>query len=194
MGRFEDLLTKILAHYAGVDLKTFTRTGSAKPLWKEIEAMQKVRNGVVHRGERVPEETASLAIAVASALLDIILPQVLAKLELHLHDAAICNILHGVTVYVHFYPLPNGKPSISGSAELDLDKLDLSDMPDIITGRLRSDFSNEALAALRSVTGVLSMWLTSTVICYDIRLAPDSTTFRGTKAAITFAERISNNG
>jgi hypothetical protein len=194
-GRFEDLLTRILASYGGVNLETFTRTGSTKPLWREIQELQKARNGIVHRGEAIPEETATLAVAVASTLLETIFPQVLAKLDLHVHDpGTICNTLHGVDVHVYFHPLPATTPSVSGSVELDLDKLDLSDMPDTITGRLRGDFSNEALAALRSVTGVLTMWFTSTVICYDIQLSPDSSHFSGTKAEIRFSELTSTKG
>jgi hypothetical protein len=178
-----------------MDLKTFSRTGSTKPLWKEVQDLQTARNSVVHRGEHIPEEAATLAVAVASTLLENIFPQVLAKLDLHIHNPGIiCNTLHGVTVHVYFHPLPDATPTISGSAELDLDKLDLSDMPDTITGRLKGDFSNEGLAALRSVTGVLTMWFTSTVICYDVQLEPDSTRFKGMKADISFSELTSTKG
>jgi hypothetical protein len=189
MGRFEDLLTNILAQFGGVDLKSFTRAGSTKTLWKEIEEVQKARNAVVHRGESVPEETANLAVAIASTLLNNIFPLVLAKLDLHLHEPAmVCSKMHGVVAHVYFDPLPEQVPSISGSVEFDLDNLDLANMPEKITGKLRADFSNEAVAALHSAVCALPMWITSTMILYDIRIAPDSNNFIGTRAAVEIRE------
>jgi hypothetical protein len=93
MDRFQTILTEILARFGGVDLKTYTRADSSKTLWQEIGEIQKARNAVVHRGEAVDDATANLAIAVASTILTGIFPQVLQKLNLHLHDpGVVCGL------------------------------------------------------------------------------------------------------
>ena len=86
MERFQTLLTEILSQFGGVDLKVFRRPKSAKTLWQEIGEIQTARNAVVHRGEAVDDANTALAMAVAATLLKDIFPQVLAKLNLHLHD------------------------------------------------------------------------------------------------------------
>ena len=86
MDRFQTILTEILARFGGVDLKVFKRADSTKTLWYEIGEVQTARNAVAHRGESVDDAKAELAIAVAETLLKNIFPQVLAKLELHLHE------------------------------------------------------------------------------------------------------------
>jgi hypothetical protein len=86
MERFQTLLTVILAQFGGVDLKVFKRGDSAKTLWQEIGEIQTARNAVIHRGENADDAKAVLAIAVAATLLKDIFPQILAKLQLHLHD------------------------------------------------------------------------------------------------------------
>ena len=80
MVRFHGLLTEVLKHFGGVDLKTFKRTGSNRTLWQEIVEVQKARNGVIHRGENAEDSTAELAVAVAHSLLHGIVPQVVGKL------------------------------------------------------------------------------------------------------------------
>jgi len=86
MERFQTLLAEILTKFGGVDLKTYQRPGSGTSLWQEMVEIQKARNAVVHRGEATADSNAELAIAVAKTLLNQIFPQVLAKLELHLHE------------------------------------------------------------------------------------------------------------
>src|SRR6516225_3909949 len=63
MERFQKLLTEILAKFGGVDFKTLKRSGSVRPLWEEIGDVQKARNAVIHRGEKVADANADLAIA-----------------------------------------------------------------------------------------------------------------------------------
>jgi hypothetical protein len=95
MERFRTLLTEILAQFAGVDLMRYKRCDSAVELWKEIKEVQRVRNAVLHRGESVDDSNAELAIAVAETLLNGIFPQVLAKLNLHLHEPlTVCGQKH----------------------------------------------------------------------------------------------------
>lgn len=96
MDRFQTILTEILARFGGVDLKVFKRPDSARTLWQEIGEVQKARNAVIHRGETVDDANAALAIAVAATLLKEIFPQILANLDLHLHDPlTVCGGGHG---------------------------------------------------------------------------------------------------
>jgi len=95
MERFQTLLAEILAQFGGVDLKTYKRPDSAKALWQEIGEVLRLRNVVVHRGEPVDDANAELGIAVAATLLNSIFPQVLAKLDLHLHEPmTVCARTH----------------------------------------------------------------------------------------------------
>lgn len=94
MERFQTLLAEILTKFGGVDLKTYQRPGSGTSLWQEMVEIQKVRNTVVHRGEATADSNAELAIAVAKTLLNDIFPQVLAKLELHLHEPMTVCVRH----------------------------------------------------------------------------------------------------
>jgi hypothetical protein len=180
MERFEDLLAKILAQFGGVDLKSFKRAGSAKTLMTEVKEVQKLRNAVIHRGEKITESaTTTLAVAAASALLNNIFPEVLANLGLHLHAPGIvCSKLHVVSAHAYFYPFPE-HVAISGSVELDLDNLDLNNTPDTITGTLGADFSHQDVAALRSPACALTMCIASTL--YGVTLASDENTFTGLK-------------
>lgn len=62
---FHKLLSQILAEHGGVDLTTYTRAGVSKPFLQEIEAIQKCRDLIVHRGEPATRAQADQAIAVA---------------------------------------------------------------------------------------------------------------------------------
>jgi len=95
MGRFKFLLTGILSEFGGVDLMKYKRDGSPNTLWEEISAIQKARNGLIHEGKQAPDGTPALAISVAEALLNIIFPQVITKLGLHLHEnQTVCGSFH----------------------------------------------------------------------------------------------------
>ena len=103
MERFQTILTEILARFGGVDLKVFKRTHSEKTLWQEIGEVQKARNAVVHRGETVDDSCAVLGLAVASAILTGIFPQVVARLKLHLHDpVVVCGDSHSPFTQLSF--------------------------------------------------------------------------------------------
>jgi hypothetical protein len=98
MERFYRLLTEILSQFGGVDLRTFSRATSGKTLWQEIADVQAARNAVIHKGHPAEDATAQLAVAVAETLLKRIFPQVLTKLDLHLHEpVTVCAQLHPQT-------------------------------------------------------------------------------------------------
>ncbi len=92
MDRYRNLLLKVLQDHGGVDLNSFKRSGSSKPLWEEIKEVQKLRNDVMHRAEIVLKEKAEQALGIASEILETIFPKVISKMGLHLHDGfKICN-------------------------------------------------------------------------------------------------------
>jgi hypothetical protein len=108
LDRFSNLLFGLLDQIAGINLRSYCRENSTKTLWEELHLNQQVRNAVVHRAELTTGEAAETAIALASSVLDEIIPLVLDKLSMHLHDDhTICgrehfdpNILKGIEALI----------------------------------------------------------------------------------------------
>jgi hypothetical protein len=95
MDRFQKLLAGIVSEFTSFELSTLKRPDSSQTLWQEIKTVQEARNGVIHRGETVEEEMATRSIEIADMLLNVILPDVLSKLDLHIHPPiSICNEFH----------------------------------------------------------------------------------------------------
>jgi hypothetical protein len=95
MDRFQKLLAGIISEFTSFELSTLKRPNSSQTLWQEIKTVQEARNGVVHRGESVEEEMATRSIEIADMLLNVILPDLLSKMELHLHPPiTICSETH----------------------------------------------------------------------------------------------------
>lgn len=86
MDRYKDLLLQILREHGGVDLLSYMRSGSGKNIWQEIKSVQTKRNHIVHSAEVASEEETSLALSVASTILETLFPSVIRKMGLHLHD------------------------------------------------------------------------------------------------------------
>jgi hypothetical protein len=92
MDRYRKLLLQILQEHGGVDLENLIRSGSNKTLWEEIRAVQKIRNGVMHRAETASEAEAELALGVAAEILESVFPAILKHIGLHLHEGyRICS-------------------------------------------------------------------------------------------------------
>ncbi len=92
LSKFNDPLFRILSEYGGVDLKSFKRSGSSKPLWEEMQELQQRRNKIIHQADLVSKEEATKAIAIASEILEALFPSVVAKLGLHIHEnRRVCN-------------------------------------------------------------------------------------------------------
>lgn len=90
--KFRSLLFRILSEYGSIDLAQYKRSGSLRPLWEEIRAVQEQRNKIMHRADIVGEEESHQALSVASAVLDELFPSLIQKLGLHLHDGGrVCN-------------------------------------------------------------------------------------------------------
>jgi hypothetical protein len=86
MDRYKDLLLQILREHGGVDLLSYKRSGAARNIWEEIKAIQKKRNFVVHAAQSASGEEMSLALSVASTVVETLFPSVIKNMGLHLHD------------------------------------------------------------------------------------------------------------
>jgi len=86
MDRYKDLLLQILREHGGVDLLSYKRSGSGKNIWDEIKTVQTKRNHIVHAAQVASEEETSLALSVASTIVETLFPSVITKMGLHLHD------------------------------------------------------------------------------------------------------------
>jgi hypothetical protein len=80
--KFQSLLFGILREYGALDLSVFKRPGVAQTLWEETLTMQKLRNGVVHRGEAASSADAKKAIEIAATIVETLFPAVVSKLGL----------------------------------------------------------------------------------------------------------------
>jgi len=89
MDRYRKLILQLLRVHGGVDLDNFKRSGANKTLWEEIKNVQKIRNSIMHKAELASKEEATLALNVASEILDIMFPAVVTKIGLHLHEGFI---------------------------------------------------------------------------------------------------------
>jgi hypothetical protein len=95
MDRFQKLLAGIVSEFSSFELTTLKRPNSSQTLWQEIKIVQEARNAVVHRGEIADEEMARRSIEIANMLLNVVIPDVLSKLDLHTHPPmTICNKTH----------------------------------------------------------------------------------------------------
>jgi hypothetical protein len=79
---FKKALFGILKEVGGVDLPAFKRPGSSKTLWEEIANIRSQRNEVMHVAGQVPVVEAEHAIEIASTVLEVLFPKVIAELGL----------------------------------------------------------------------------------------------------------------
>jgi hypothetical protein len=79
---FKKALFGILKEVGGVDLPAFKRPGSNKTLWEEIANIRSRRNEVMHAAGQVPVAEAEHAIEIASTVLEVLFPKVIAELGL----------------------------------------------------------------------------------------------------------------
>ncbi len=75
LDRFKEILEHIFKDETivekrhSIDLLSYKRQDSNKSLWEEIKIIQSIRNNVVHKGDDVTSEEASMAIEVATVFL-----------------------------------------------------------------------------------------------------------------------------
>jgi hypothetical protein len=92
LDRFTEFLNQYVRTAAGIDLEAYARAGSTATLLSELRAVQRMRNGVLHRGETAERLHAMHAIAVASGVLEDIFTAVLASMQFHHHvDWKLCS-------------------------------------------------------------------------------------------------------
>lgn len=84
VNKFKKSLFHILHEHGGIDLNNFKRDGSLKPLWEEVALIRDRRNRIVHRAESATSEEAELAVAVASTVMETLIPSVLDRLGFEL--------------------------------------------------------------------------------------------------------------
>jgi hypothetical protein len=92
MDRYRELLIQTLREHGGVDLDTYKRAGSTKPIWEEIREVQNRRNLIVHRAELASTDHTALALGVAATIVEDLFPKVVQKMGLHIHEGfRICD-------------------------------------------------------------------------------------------------------
>jgi len=171
--RFRGFLIEILTHFGGVNLREFKRQGSEKTLWQEVTTVQDGRNSVLHAFKPVDASTADLAITVAVTLLSDIFPQVLRKLDLHLHDpGVVCSKKHTTTVRVALAASEGLRAyAFTWNVEIHGEVASAEDMPDLITGRLAGRPSEADLAAVRSGKVAMTIMEPPWPLRYQFRLS-----------------------
>jgi hypothetical protein len=82
--RFADLLSNILRDKLGIDLKVIQIQKYRKSLWTEFNRLNKIRNGILHRGQSADQKEANIAISVAEEFGANIFPKLLSNFSLSL--------------------------------------------------------------------------------------------------------------
>lgn len=73
--RYKTLLSRIFADLAEIDLASVKREGVESPLLDEVLSLQKLRNKIIHQGQKCSQGEAENALAVTSAVYsEIVLP------------------------------------------------------------------------------------------------------------------------
>lgn len=88
----KEKLSALLDQISGVDLKNYKRRPEFdETILAEFQSIQKKRNNVLHEGGKATLEDFDLSLAVSSAMIEDIFPQVVRKLGFHLHvDCRVC--------------------------------------------------------------------------------------------------------
>ena len=90
--KYRDLLLHLLRHHGDVDLHSYKRQDSRRPIWEEITEVKKKRDLIVHRAQTASISEAETALGVASTVIDTLFPTVVNKMGLHLHQGfRICD-------------------------------------------------------------------------------------------------------
>ena len=185
-GFFGAVLTGILKEFGGVDFDTFKRTRSAKILREEITEVRKARDSVVHGGGTVDLSMADFSITVAETILNEILPEVLKKVNLHLHPpGTVCGNRHTSNwrVVIRIGEFVSVR-SFSCVVELDEERLLLPFTPDRLTGRLISPVDDSDLAKMRSEVAFMTLEHEGERVRYKIEICPDSSEFVASKILV----------
>jgi hypothetical protein len=92
--KYRDLLFHLLRQHGDVDLHSYKRKDSSRPIWAEITEVKKKRNLIVHSAQTASNSEAKMAFGVASTVIDTLFSTMVSKMGLHLHQGfRICNDL-----------------------------------------------------------------------------------------------------
>ncbi|MBD9357389.1 hypothetical protein [Methylomonas albis] len=80
--RYEKLLAVIFRELSGVELSSVKKNDVSESLLSECKSLQKVRNSIIHRGERCSQEAAKNGLDVAVAVYSQIVVPVLSSIQL----------------------------------------------------------------------------------------------------------------
>jgi len=90
--KYRDLLLHLLREHGDVDLYSYKRPDSRQLIWEEIADVKKKRNLIVHQAQTATSDEASLALGVASTVIENLFPTVVERMGLHLHEGfRICD-------------------------------------------------------------------------------------------------------
>jgi hypothetical protein len=79
---FKKVLFGILKEAGGVDLPSFKRRGCDQTLWERIARVRTQRSQVMHKASQVTSPEARLSVEIASTVLEVLFPKVMAGLNL----------------------------------------------------------------------------------------------------------------
>lgn len=80
--RYEGLLSEIFIGLAKMNIKDIKRGGSEERLLDECKKVQKIRNDIIHKGEKCTKADAELAMEVSAAVFELIVRPMLSSLRL----------------------------------------------------------------------------------------------------------------
>jgi hypothetical protein len=80
--RYEELLSELFLRLAKMNIKHIKREGSEERLLDECKKLQKIRNDIIHKGEKCTEADAELAMKVSVAAFELIVRPMLYSLGL----------------------------------------------------------------------------------------------------------------
>lgn len=84
--RYKKLMSRLFEELAGIDIAALKRSNSNIPLLNEVFEIQKIRNGIIHRGESVTVEQAKVALNVATAIFLKVVEKMLFAIGLKIND------------------------------------------------------------------------------------------------------------
>ena len=87
--RYKKLMSRLFEKLAGIDIAALKRSNSKITLLIEASEIQKLRNGIIHRGESVTVEQAKIAYKVAAAIFMQVVKKMLFAIDLKINDVGI---------------------------------------------------------------------------------------------------------
>lgn len=90
--KYQNLLLHLLREHGDVDLHSFKRPDSRRLIWEEIAEVKNKRDLIVHQAKTATSDEATLALGIASTVLEDLFPRVVERMGLHLHEGfRICD-------------------------------------------------------------------------------------------------------